>query len=559
MSKFLKNKKTKIKEIFDFKKPKFDKGAVSYKTKALLSFMLALFSLVMLFSSPLMYMAEADRDLTAAVFCRDPLGQLIHAFVRTDYYHYLTKSKNAFTKNYSVEKNVFNKLMSVGGLDFSQEDTTNAFMRFGFAGLNWGSYGGEWRYNKVDSCDTAQAVAHRNKSTEYYEGRKGPYESYAERGTSEDPRVIQFTRSTGSRIWSVLRDGFANVVFWLAKLIVALAIAFVSLTLKDFLPSFGLTTEKQEGFLQDIYQGVFRPFFLIFLLFTALYLMWKGLIKRQYREALVQGLAKSLLCAVMALVIFTKPAFMHTPLRLATLTQSVVTHALTNSEETANGTNTLCNSSSLLMGNLPDPLSEEYLDLLSQHISEEMSCKIWSEFMFKPWVQAQFGMEYEELDGGSFPNTNGRWVGSPTVHLSGQSVDNWGLFYYSLLTDRHVPQDGQYKPLLGGVNYDYWRVVDAMSNVDFGSPQKYTQPDAYLRHKDRDVIDGTVFDLEHLLNPVEMRGVMTEYLDNIDRLELSAEARELYDILKGAGLSPQGAALVLAAMFGDTGLSSGCG
>lgn len=82
----------------------------------------------------------------------------------------------------------------------------------------------------------------------------------------------------------------------------------------------------------------------------------------------------------------------------------------------------------------------------------------------KPFIRGQFGKSYKDLE--DVGNENSDWVGKPAVNLGSKTVENWGLFHVSVMSGKHHPLDKVNSMLVNGLNKDYYRIVDALSNYN---------------------------------------------------------------------------------------------
>lgn len=444
------------------------------------------------------------RGLVGSWLCRYEATKEFYMMAETDYFHYLTRSKSAVAETGKVD-GVLNKLLSVGGFDFvgtneailgreikpsSISETTteeaneeapkvSAFDRFGVAGLTWSSYQGEWKYSYVDPCATSPNVSKTNYGA-FYEGRQEPKSSYNEVSTSRDPRSLQFNRGFSATFFSALRDTAANWIFTIAKFVVTLTILFVGLAFTDITALMGLTDSGETvGSAAGMFSSLFNSFFTGFILFTflgtALYILYNGLIKRQIRFAL-NSLIKTIAIFIVAIIISTDPAFwMSLPNKAATYGQALVLNSMSGMYETEPGYASLCTTevASIMDGvNIEnsanaDSLRNEF-EKTSQNMKSMIGCQLWEQFLFKPWVRGQFGVEYEALNSESLGNINSEWVGTAQVPLgNGEYAENWALFHLSTQTNAHAQVGGDNFPTyINGVNADWWRVADALSNYN---------------------------------------------------------------------------------------------
>lgn len=445
--------------------------------------------------------AEASQSLAMKIVCKFEDGRTLANLQATDYFYYLTRSKSALATVDNVESSVANQLLSVAGYDFvtpneailgreirpsslpeevpelNQGPKVSAFDRFGMSGLKWSSYQGEWKYYNVNACAKQNQVSPTNYGA-FYENRVEPKSTYSAVNTSTDPRSIQFNRGLASSTMAAAKDLAANLIFSLAKGVVTLTIVFVGLAFTDITSLMGMTADGSAGFtastmFTQIFNSVFTGFVLFTFMFTALYLLYNGLIRRQARMAL-GTLVKTIGIFIVAVIMSTNPAkFVSLPNNVATYGQAIVLSAMSGIYDNDTEQAGLCTTD---IGSIYDGVdmdvnkSESSLTSEFEKVNKNMQsligCQMWERLLFRPWVRGQFGADYEDLHDENLNNINEDWVGSPTVPLGdGQSINNWALFHLSSQTDAHSQLgEGNFPTRVNGVNADWWRVADALSN-----------------------------------------------------------------------------------------------
>lgn len=445
--------------------------------------------------------AEASQSLAMKIVCKFEDGRTLANLQATDYFYYLTRSKSALATVDSVESSVANKLLSVSGYDFvtpneailgreirpsslpeevpelNQGPKVSVFDRFGMSGLKWSSYQGEWKYYNVNACAKQNQVSPTNYGA-FYENRVEPKSTYDAVNTSTDPRSIQFNRGLASSTMAAAKDLVANLIFSLAKGVVTLTIVFVGLAFTDITSLMGMTADGSAGFtastmFTQIFNSVFTGFVLFTFMFTALYLLYNGLIRRQARMAL-GTLAKTIGIFIIAVIMSTNPAkFVSLPNNVATYGQALVLSAMSGIYDNDTEQAGLCTTD---IGSIYDgvdmdvnksesSLTSEF-EKVNRNMQSLIGCQMWERLLFRPWVRGQFGADYEDLHDENLNNINEDWVGSPTVPLGdGQSINNWALFHLSAQTDAHSQLgEGNFPTKINGVNADWWRTADALSN-----------------------------------------------------------------------------------------------
>lgn len=446
--------------------------------------------------------AEAsNRSPVMRVVCRFEDGQTLANLQSTDYLHYLTRSKSAQANLDSVENSILNRMLTVAGYDFvtpneqilgrdirpttlpeempevNQGEKVSAFDRFGMSGLTWSSYQGEWKYYHINACANQDQVSPTNYGA-FYENRMEPKDTYNSVSNSKDPRTIQFDRGLMSSVFTASGDLIANMLFSVTKFIVTLTIMFVAISFSDVTALMGMTSDGSagattSGMFVDIFNSVFTGFILFTFLFTALYILYNGLVKRQIRMA-IGTLIKTILIFMIAIIMSTNPArWITLPNQIATYGQALVLGSMAGMYDNDTGEVGLCTTEVASIYddvNIDTNSSETVLlgefEKINRNMKSLIGCQMWEQLLFRPWVRGQFGADYEELHEDNVNNINESWVGSPSVPLGDeQTLENWALFHLSTQTDAHS-QVGEtnFPVLINGVNADWWRTVDALSN-----------------------------------------------------------------------------------------------
>ena len=469
-------------------------------------YLIILASIMLLFSFLPFYSVNKTEafvwDPVRWILCGKEQGEQLLKAQRTDYLEFIKYSKSAIgTQDNSFD--VSNEILKIAGYGDDNVDggKRNPFDIMLFSGLNFSSYRGEFKFYLVDPClDSENQEAVSSKFGQFYEDRREPLTTSGERASTMDVRTKVYQEGLWSAFIKSAKDRIANLIFSIAKLVVSLTLAFISLSLTDVSELFGLTQAFQEDIFMKFYNGFFLPLASIMFVFTAGYLAYQGLIKKNYRQAVTQGLVKTIACFVLAIAIATHPALMSLPNKIATTGQALVISSMSSGFESKS--TDLCETE-IGFEEAGDVFDKDYLNKMSQGLKSVIGCRMWSEFLLKPFIIGQFGSKYEDLN--ELGNVNSKWVGEPTVKL-GESYEqnNWGLFYVSTMSRNHTALDGKIAPNVGKVHRDYYRIIDALSNYDedfylnenkqeMGS-QELTEADSVLvtNDEDRDYSKGYV-------------------------------------------------------------------
>lgn len=345
---------------------------------------------------------------------------------------------------------------------------------------------------------------------QYYDSRLEPLSTWEDIDRSPDVRTVQFSGSMIGHYFSALMVNAASLIFLVTKVIVSFAIALLGLAFADVPKLLGLTdlivgTGSHNGLFQSLFNNFFQPMVWLAIIGTALWFLWTAAARRQFRAAFV-GLFQVLLCFFFAVVISVSPGwFVSLPNNVAVIGSAVVSSTMNTGLTGGNG---LCNTNvdQVLTGvdraaaynNISVLDSQKVMDRISLNLQSSAGCSYWYNLLLRPWAQAQFGDDYENLFGtkegkctppangkclgadstGSGSNRNYKWVGDPEVPLGGGQdrekasfVYNWALFQISTQTNAHSPivelqKHGTTSAYSQGAAHDWWRVVDAMSNYD---------------------------------------------------------------------------------------------
>lgn len=371
----------------------------------------------------------------------------------------------------------------------STAERVNPFDRFGMAGLKWSSYSGEWKYYETDGC----ADQEESSTTDFgvfYKDRKEPKASFNESSESKDPRVIQYNKGVFASWGNAFNGLITNGLFSITKGIVTFTIALISFSLTDVTDIIGLGssngTDGLVGLFTNLYNGFFTPLVTLAFLFTAVYVMYYGLVKRQLRQALISGLAQTIICLFLAVVIASNASFwIPLPNRVATYGQAIIINAMGQSTDGQNG---LCGTNVGAMKkpsvNINGSLDQQQaqMEAIGSNMRSTIGCRMWEEFLLKPWTRGQFGAEYSDLTvagskGGKLKNINSEWTKKADVPLGGNVIEhNLALFQISSQTEAHAqlsPETGLATDSndnrirkVDGISSDWWRIADILSNYD---------------------------------------------------------------------------------------------
>ncbi len=442
---------------------------------------------------------------------------------------------NASTDN--TEKSWYNML---AGRDFNkstldilnnQNKTTKkytAYDRFGFSGLKWSNYMGEWNWIKVYYCG-ADGHSDSDKDPEdpkinlYYEGRNRPLDQWNDRASSRDPRVSLSSTNKLSSFGENIVNGFANFLFSITKAAVAFNNMLFTKSMSNLVKDFKLDELVQKIVVQ-LFNNLFMSLIVMMIALLAVSIMYKAFIKRQFRQALTE-IAKALAIVFVGFLMMANPKFFVNLPNYAGLFAQYLTISVTTSSLTDNGETDLCsvetngsvagdkNQAPQLFknGKFNNDAISNWLDDLGDSVSRKVTCKYWDLFALTPWSMGQYGITYNYLwakgkapqsnanrknyEIGYHPDTNTKsdmpdYPGLASVPLGNNQVfHNWAIYQISTQSTAHIPgdisdpktgaisekPDKNYTKLgeletrnrqIDSTNGDWWRVVDAMSGYD---------------------------------------------------------------------------------------------
>lgn len=452
-------------------------------------------------------------DATQFVMCMwgsDAIPGKIYQATQSSDLYFQTQSKSAINFGTDRVDSGLNTIMALFGNDYNKvnkdvlgvdiDSTTNAatddnkefnkgakvnpFDRFGVSGLKFTSYLGEWRYIVIDACGGGEPQD--PQANLYYEGRLDPQSTWEDISRSQDIRTQQFSKSFASQYWTSLSNIIANGLFTVTKTMVAFTVSLINISFTDLGEELGINkvlfgegTEYDGGIFGALNKSFFQPLVYIMFTITGVWLVYSGLFKSQHRRSFTT-LARGLAMFVLAIFVF---AFASTivplPNKIAVGAQAIMVNTLNQSLDSGGD---LCNtdvgSKDFSLANDKAESNVELMESVGKNTSSAVGCVFWETFLVKPWSQAQFGTDWNNLwandkmpkgakDAHTLGNENGEWVGDAAVPLGKDTyINNWAIFQISTQTNAHSPigQDGQLSKYTSGVANDWWRIVDAVSN-----------------------------------------------------------------------------------------------
>lgn len=411
--------------------------------------------------------------------------------------------------------------------------TYTPYDRFGFSGMNFTDYNGEWNWYKVYYCrangkgygDTKDPEdGHLN---EYYKERKGhrPMDTYDGIKSSKDPRAERKAQALASfgNNWNL---NISNFLFTITKVLTSLVGMTMELTLTDMSSKLGVTgfisgNGSTTGLYNLLFKNLFMQMISIMMVITALVMLIRFIKHNKFRESLSSSFS-ALGCLFVGLIMMVNPAiFINLPNTIGMIGQGLMLSGI--SSVTNDNSTGFCNTSSgskkndviniELTGNLQQDGNNiaKQLDDSGSATRRNLECEYYVIFALQPYALGQYGANYTDLwaeghaqsGGGTLGNTmSSSYTGNAPVPLGNNKVMyNWMIYQISTQTNRHIdsstvnqtngkmtkPDKGkeftsasQYESQLtkaDGTNTDWWRVVDAMANYKTdsnGNPDKST-------------------------------------------------------------------------------------
>lgn len=390
--------------------------------------------------------------------------------------------------------------------------------RFGFSGLNFTDYNGEWNWYKIYFCRANGKGTGDAKDPEdghlndYYKDRDRPLDTWAGRMSSYDPRVKQ-----RANVWLFMNNStlvIANIVFSIAKFLTALTNMLLQLTLSDVANNLGVVkmVGGDSGIFVNLFNNLFMTLISMMLVMTAAWMLYKGIIKGQVREA-YGGLGQFLACFFIGIVMMVNPTFcVNLPNTIGLFGQDLLLQGISNAESPKDRDFCTTNVKDLqVKPTWVDPTGDIEADgksmaaefaKSSDAIARSVECEYWRIFALTPYSLGQYNRNPSELyakdkapsDGSSIDKTvpegsawKADYAGMASVPLgNNQILNNWLVYQISTQNSYHIDSStldpktekmekpdtpftdpAQYQSqmlIVDGANSDWWRVVDALAN-----------------------------------------------------------------------------------------------
>lgn len=371
-------------------------------------------------------------------------------------------------------------------LEFNGGTAVSPYDRFGVAGLKFSAYQGEWRHIVIDACSNADPQD--PETGLFYDGRLEPQSTWEGIDTSRDARTIQHSRGFMSKMNVSFSTLVANTVFMIPKSFVVITNGLISFAFSDVIETLGIAeylygasdgdVDNPDSVVATLHENFFVPFLYIAYGILGMWVLYQGIGRRAYRDVF-GTLLRSFIMLIIAFVLAAAPQLLAIPNKAVVTVQSLI---MTSMSDTINSQGGLCETN---VGAFSAPIAddtgepEETLASVSENVRSVVNCTFWETFLVQPWVEGQFGTDFNQLwaedteipdwaeDGSTIGNVNGEWVGDAFVPLGdGTYLNNWAIFHLSTQTNVHAPvgEQGMLSPINSGASNDWWRIVDAFSN-----------------------------------------------------------------------------------------------
>lgn len=255
-----------------------------------------------------------------------------------------------------------------------------------------------------------------------WNGRK-PSDTFV--GGKAGPGVDEAAKKQHDGISCVVRwavTAVANMILWTSGLIVKFITMFVTwavnpqiicqdgntegcINLLAVIGGDGTGAEGHGGIIGALYEGLYLGLASLVFVAVGLYMLWKGIVKGQIRNAWFALLWGIFIFAV-GVFAMTKPIMLATaPLKVSTMLGSCMIESINGRSclsdvDTSKSTPGTADQSQIC---LIDPKQEL---TPSQHLAIDArmaTCKIWKAFVLEPWSQGQFASSYEAMGGANEP------------------------------------------------------------------------------------------------------------------------------------------------------------
>lgn len=216
-----------------------------------------------------------------------------------------------------------------------------------------------------------------------------------------------------------LMSMLANIILFISSLVVKFTSMFVTWAVNpnlicqdpknptgfcvNLIGIIGGDGSDDGGIIGNLYHGLYLGLASVVFVTVAVWMLWKGIVKGQTRNAWF-GLGWAILSFILGVIVLSNPMLVAAaPMNASVMLGSCVIESLngrsclsTENTSEVQEADTTANPATLC---LIDPNKSINM---SDHLAIDArmsTCKIWKAFMLEPWAQGQFGMSYEALEG----------------------------------------------------------------------------------------------------------------------------------------------------------------
>ena len=195
----------------------------------------------------------------------------------------------------------------------------------------------------------------------------------------------------------------------------------------NLLATIGGTSSNDGGIIANLRDSIFFPLIAFAFIFTAGWLAWKGLIKREFRTSLMGVLWAVVVFMIGTGLMFKPQLLASAPQKVNSTIGSCLVGAM-NGKSCLDGGNT---APSTTLGTECQSSADTNGDQGAQMAVNGMTCSVWKAFVLDGWSRAEFGKSYNDLYLKNAPSNGSIWKGAPkdvspyAVHLqSSKSAEN---------------------------------------------------------------------------------------------------------------------------------------
>lgn len=259
--------------------------------------------------------------------------------------------------------------------------------------------------------------------------------------------------------------GFANVLFNISGLFVAVANFFIDLSFSPIMSQLGMDTVL-ISFMESFVDSLFMPLVVMFIALAGLYIMWKAISGMQLMSAF-KNMLTLFLVFMIGTILLTNPERVF---RFVDETPTQFEAAVVAMIFGDSGDKTKVCSTAPAGEGAVEGLDGSMLNFNVDHTVRALQCQVWKALLFEPWVEGQWGTNYDNLYTKDFSNSNRELVGDASVNMGGNVIENnWALYQLDLMKSGTITTVDR-NELSGEVDQDFYKLVDLQAGPAEGSP-----------------------------------------------------------------------------------------